>query len=78
MLLVGFKVDEFGPRALGSRSILADQRNKNAKAIKSKIKFRESFRPFAPSILEKHVSSWFELDSKSPYVLLVSNVKKIY
>ena len=68
---------EFGPRALGARSILADPRSeKMQQLLNSKIKFRESFRPFAPSVLEECVSNWFELDCKSPYMLLVSEVKK--
>ena len=68
---------EFGPRALGSRSILADPRNKfMQKQLNLKIKFRESFRPFAPSILEDETKKWFNLDCKSPYMLLVSDVKK--
>ena len=68
---------EFGPRALGSRSILADPRSdKMQKNLNLKIKFRESFRPFAPSILEDYVSDWFDLKVKSPYMLLVANVKK--
>ena len=68
---------EFGPRALGSRSILADPRSdKMQKNLNLKIKFRESFRPFAPSILEDHVSDWFDLKVESPYMLLVANVKK--
>ncbi len=68
---------EFGPRALGARSILADPRStKMQKELNLKIKFRESFRPFAPSILREDVSNWFELDYESPYMLLVSEVKK--
>jgi len=68
---------EFGPRALGSRSIIADPRNKNMqKILNLKVKFRESFRPFAPSILSEDVSNWFELNTDSPYMLLVANVKK--
>ncbi len=68
---------EFGPRALGSRSILADPRNKlMQKQLNLKIKFRESFRPFAPSILEEQSKNWFNLDCKSPYMLVVSDVKK--
>ncbi len=68
---------EFGPRSLGARSILADPRNKNMqKQLNLKIKFRESFRPFAPSILEEHKKNWFEIDCNSPYMLLVSDVKK--
>ena len=67
---------EFGPRALGSRSILADPRSEHMqKNLNLKIKFRESFRPFAPSILIEDASSWFELDCESPYMLLVSNIK---
>ena len=68
---------EFGPRALGGRSILADPRSeKMQKELNLKIKFRESFRPFAPSILREDVSDWFDLDSDSPYMLLVADVKK--
>ena len=68
---------EFGPRALGGRSILADPRSeKMQKELNLKIKFRESFRPFAPSVLREDVSEWFDLNSDSPYMLLVSEVKK--
>ncbi len=68
---------EFGPRALGCRSIIADPRNeKMQKNLNLKIKFRESFRPFAPSILREDLKDWFELDCDSPYMLLVANVKK--
>ena len=68
---------EWGPRALGNRSILADPRNPEMKNIlNEKIKHRESFRPFAPSILEEFVSEFFELDIPSPYMLLVAKVKK--
>ena len=68
---------EFGPRALGSRSILADPRSeKMQKELNLKVKFRESFRPFAPSILREHLNEWFELDDDSPYMLLVSDVKE--
>ncbi|MDC1092826.1 carbamoyltransferase [Pelagibacteraceae bacterium] len=68
---------EFGPRALGGRSILADPRSeKMQKELNLKIKFRESFRPFAPSILREDVSNWFELDTDSPYMLLVADIKK--
>jgi carbamoyltransferase len=68
---------EFGPRALGGRSILADPRSeKMQKELNLKIKFRESFRPFAPSVLREDVNDWFELDSDSPYMLIVSEVKK--
>ncbi len=67
---------EFGPRALGGRSILGDPRSeKMQKNLNLKVKFRESFRPFAPSILESDLSNWFELDIKSPYMLLVANIK---
>ena len=67
---------EFGPRALGGRSILADPRSeKMQKTLNLKIKFRESFRPFAPSILKEDLSSWFDIDIESPYMLFVANVK---
>ena len=68
---------EFGPRALGGRSILADPRSeKMQKELNLKIKFRESFRPFAPSVLREDVNDWFELNNDSPYMLIVSNIKK--
>ena len=68
---------EFGPRALGGRSILADPRSERMqKELNLKIKFRESFRPFAPSILREDVSEWFNLDYDSPYMLLVAEVNK--
>ena len=68
---------EFGPRALGGRSILADPRSeKMQKELNLKIKFRESFRPFAPSVLREDVNDWFDLNCDSPYMLLVSDVKK--
>ena len=68
---------EFGPRALGGRSILADPRSdKMQKELNLKIKFRESFRPFAPSVLREDVFEWFDLDYDSPYMLLVSEIKK--
>ena len=68
---------EFGPRALGGRSILADPRSeKMQKELNLKIKFRESFRPFAPSVLREDTNEWFELDYDSPYMLLVAEVKK--
>ena len=68
---------EFGPRALGGRSIIADPRSdKMQKELNLKVKFRESFRPFAPSILFEDLSDWFELKEKSPYMLLVADVKK--
>ncbi len=67
---------EFGPRALGARSIIGDARNpKMQSKMNTKIKYRESFRPFAPSILKEKVSEWFELDRESPYMLLVAPVK---
>ena len=68
---------EFGPRALGNRSILGDARSpETQKKLNLKIKYRESFRPFAPSVLREDVSDWFELDRESPYMLLVANVAK--
>ena len=68
---------EFGPRALGSRSILADPRSeKMQKILNLKVKFRESFRPFAPSILREDLSKWFDLNCDSPYMLLVADVNK--
>ena len=67
---------EFGPRALGGRSILGDPRSeKMQKTLNLKVKYRESFRPFAPSILHEDVSSWFDINVESPYMLLVANVK---
>ncbi len=68
--------EEFGPRALGSRSIIADPRNANMqKILNHKIKFRESFRPFAPVVLENESSKWFDMDYKSPYMMFVANLK---
>ena len=68
---------EFGPRALGSRSILGDARSPKMQSVMNlKIKFRESFRPFAPSVLEEHVSDYFEIDRPSPYMLLVASVRE--
>ena len=68
---------EFGPRSLGSRSIIADPRIPSMqKKLNLKVKFRESFRPFAPSILSEDVGEWFNIDTSSPYMLLVSNVNK--
>ena len=68
---------EFGPRALGARSIIADPRSdKMQKILNLKVKFRESFRPFAPSIIREDLSKWFELDCDSPYMLLVADVNK--
>ncbi|MBT8418187.1 MAG: hypothetical protein KJO42_12160, partial [Silicimonas sp.] len=66
---------EFGPRALGGRSIIADPRSPTMqKLLNLKVKYRESFRPFAPSVLREHVSEWFEMDTDSPYMLLVADV----
>jgi carbamoyltransferase len=68
---------EFGPRALGARSIIGDpQSPKMQELMNLKIKFRESFRPFAPSVLREKLSDWFELDEESPYMLLVAPVSK--
>jgi len=68
---------EFGPRALGGRSILGDARSPEMqKKLNLKVKFRESFRPFAPAVLYEDVNEWFDLDAESPYMLLVGNVKK--
>jgi carbamoyltransferase len=66
---------EFGPRALGARSIIADPRNTDMqKNLNLKIKFRESFRPFAPSVLKEHSKDWFKLDIQSPYMLFTSQI----
>jgi len=68
---------EFGPRALGARSIIGDARSyKMQKIMNLKIKYRESFRPFAPSVLAEEISNYFEIDRESPYMLLVANVTK--
>lgn len=68
---------EFGPRALGSRTIIGDARSPQMqKKMNIKIKFREGFRPFAPSVLAEKVSDWFDIDRESPYMLLVADVKK--
>jgi len=68
---------EFGPRALGGRSILGDPRSETMqRTLNLKVKYRESFRPFAPSVLREDVTEWFELDGSSPYMLLVDGVKK--
>ncbi len=68
---------EFGPRALGGRSIIADPRSPvMQKQLNLKVKFRESFRPFAPSVLREDVNEWFECDEDSPYMLLVANLQK--
>jgi carbamoyltransferase len=67
---------EFGPRSLGARSILGDPRSPGMqKNLNLKVKYRESFRPFAPAVLREDVSEWFELDSDSPYMLLVADVR---
>jgi len=68
---------EFGPRALGARSIIGDARSPNMqKTVNLKIKYRESFRPFAPSVRAENISDYFEIDRESPYMLLVADVKK--
>ncbi|MDU0338979.1 carbamoyltransferase family protein [Bosea rubneri] len=68
---------EFGPRALGGRSILGDPRSPAMqKTLNLKVKYRESFRPFAPSVLREDVADWFELDGDSPYMLLVADVRE--
>ena len=70
---------EFGPRALGARSILGDARSPQMQSVLNlKVKFRESFRPFAPSVLREDASEWFDLDADSPYMLLVANIAKKY
>ena len=68
---------EFGPRSLGGRSILANARSPSAqKLLNLKVKYRESFRPFAPSVLREDVGDWFDIDVDSPYMLLVADVQK--
>jgi carbamoyltransferase len=68
---------EFGPRALGGRSILADPRSPAVQRLLNlKVKYRESFRPFAPSVLREDLNQWFDLDVDSPYMLLVTEVQK--
>jgi carbamoyltransferase len=68
---------EFGPRSLGGRSIIADPRSPSVqKQLNLKVKYRESFRPFAPSVLREDLSDWFQINSNSPYMLLVANVAK--
>jgi carbamoyltransferase len=70
---------EFGPRALGNRSILGDARSKTMQSLLNlKVKYRESFRPFAPSVLREHVGQWFDLETHSPYMLLVADVKQAH
>jgi carbamoyltransferase len=68
---------EFGPRALGARSIIGDARNPEMqKKMNLKIKYLESFRPFASSVLLEHVSEWFEYDKESPYMLMVAPIRE--
>ena len=68
---------EFGPRSLGARSILGDPRSPTMQRnLNLKVKYRESFRPFAPAVLRENVSDWFEIDSDSPYMLIVADVRK--
>ena len=68
---------EFGPRALGSRSIIGDARSPEMQSrMNVKIKFRESFRPFAPAVLEEEAAAWFEIEQPSPYMLLTASVHK--
>jgi carbamoyltransferase len=77
--VVGWHYDrmEFGPRSLGHRSILGDPRSQNMQSIMNlKIKYRESFRPFAPSVLSEKANEWFDINVKSPYMLLVAPIKK--
>ena len=70
---------EFGPRALGARSILGDPRSPTMqKMLNLKVKYRESFRPFAPAVLREDVADWFDLDTDSPYMLLVAPVKEAH
>ncbi len=67
---------EFGPRSLGARSILGDPRSPAMqKKLNLKVKYRESFRPFAPAVLREDVAEWFDLASDSPYMLIVADVK---
>ena len=68
---------EFGPRALGGRSILGDPRSSEMqKNLNLKVKYRESFRPFAPSVLKEDLSDWFDISEDSPYMLMVANINK--
>jgi carbamoyltransferase len=70
---------EFGPRALGNRSILADARSSDMqRTLNLKVKYRESFRPFAPAVLAEDATEWFELDRASPYMLLVADVARAH
>ena len=66
---------EFGPRALGARSIIADPRNAEMQKLNLKVKFRESFRLFAPSVLEEYAQEWFDIDTSSPYMLMVAQLR---
>jgi carbamoyltransferase len=77
--IVGYSAGrmEFGPRALGARSILGDPRREDTQTVMNlKIKYRESFRPFAPSVLAEKVSEYFDIRGESPYMLLVTSVRK--
>jgi len=77
--VVGWHYDrmEFGPRSLGHRSIIGDARSQKMQSIMNlKIKYRESFRPFAPSVLRERVSEWYDIDVDSPYMLLVAPIKE--
>ncbi len=68
---------EFGPQALGGRAFLGDHRSSSMqKILNLKVKYRESFRPFAPSVLREHLAAWIEHDRESPYMLMVANVKE--
>src|SRR4030043_291477 len=68
---------EFGPRALGARSIIGDARNPQMQSkMNLKIKYRESFRPFAPTVLKEKTSDWFNLERESPYMLLVAPIRE--
>ena len=68
---------EFGPRALGNRSIIADPRSETMqKDLNMKVKYRESFRPFAPAVLLEDLEHWFDLNIESPYMLFIADVKK--
>ena len=70
---------EFGPRALGGRSIIGDARSPKMQSVMNlKIKFRESFRPFAPAVLRERVAEWFELDGDSPYMILFKATEKYF
>ena len=70
---------ELGPRALGNRSIIADPRPaENKDVVNARIKFREEFRPFAPSVLEEHAGEWFDLDGPAPYMLMIPQVREKY